>query len=127
MNKSLEALESLIFLCKNIQNGTNMIFNTTEILNKLNTIKQEIERLQQLQKEIAELKDQVDYFKEEFEGWQSACEWAEAKNAILKLENKELKEIIKENFFYHKNSEEIGYRKPMPKYQDKIKEVLEDE
>lgn len=40
-------------------------------------------------------------------------------------ENQELKEIIKANFFYHEYSEEIGYKRPMPKYQDKIKEVLE--
>lgn len=80
-----------------------------------------------LKKEIAELKDQIAYFKEEFEGWQSAYEWSQAQNAILKLKNQELKEIIKANFFYHKNSEEIGYRKPMPKYQDKIKEVLNDD
>lgn len=78
-------------------------------------------------REIAELKDQVDYFKEDSKEWQSAYEWSQAQNAILKLENQELKEIIKANFFYHKNSEEIGYRKTMPKYQDKIKEVLGDE
>ena len=45
----------------------------------------------------------------------------------LEKENQEFKKIIKENFFYHEYSEEIGYRKPMPKYQDKIKEVLNDD
>ena len=99
------------------RNNQNLVKTNVDLVNKN----------LELQKEIAELKDQVAYFKEEFEGWQSACEWAEAKNSILKLKNQELKEIIKANFFYHKNSEEIGYRKPMPKYQDKIKEVLEDE
>ena len=112
------------------------------------TIKQDLERLETLEKEnqelivnknvaqavafdqkreIGELKDKIAYLKEDGEEWQSAYEWSQAQNAILKLKIQELKEIIKANFFYHKNSEEIGYRKPIPKYQDKIKEVLEDE
>lgn len=44
----------------------------------------------------------------------------------LEKENQELREIIKANFFYHEYSEEIGYRVPIPKYQEKIKEVLKD-
>lgn len=46
MSKSIEALESLISTHINIQNGTNMIFNTSKILGELNIIKQELERLE---------------------------------------------------------------------------------
>lgn len=47
-----------------------------------------------LQKENAELKDQVAYLKEEVEGWQSAYEWSQAQNSILKLKNQELKDKL---------------------------------
>ena len=141
MSKSLEALERIeeelyLTLPKNIRDTL------------IQTIKQDLERLETLEKEnqelivnknvaqavalnqkreIDELKDQISYLKEDSKEWQSAYEWSQSKNSILKLENQELKEIIKANFFYHKNSEEIGYRKTMPKYQDKIKEVLEND
>lgn len=46
MSKSLEALESLISMYINIQNGTNMIFNKSKILEELNLIKQDLERLE---------------------------------------------------------------------------------
>ena len=46
MSKSSEALESLISTHINIQNGTNMIFNTSKILEELNLIKQDLERLE---------------------------------------------------------------------------------
>ena len=120
------------------RNNQNLVKTNVDLVNKNLELQKENQELivnknvaqavaLNQKREIDELKDKIAYLQEEFEGWQSACEWAEAKNAILKLENKELKEIIKENFFYHKNSEEIGYRKPMPKYQDKIKEVLEND
>ena len=102
-----------------MNNNSNRDYATENI-----NLKQQI---MDLKKEIAELKDQISYLKEDSKEWQSAYEWSQSKNSILKLENQELKEIIKANFFYHKNSEEIGYRKPMPKYQDKIKEVLGNE
>jgi signal transduction histidine kinase len=47
-------------------------------------------------REIGELKDQVAYLKEELEGSQSAYEWIQAKNSILKLENQELREQLQE-------------------------------
>ena len=56
-----------------------------------------VEENEKLKKEIAELKDQVAYFKEEFEGWQSAYEWSQAQNAILKLKIQELEEVKNEN------------------------------
>ena len=153
MSKSLEALDELK---DEIIPDYALEYEDDEgykdwVIELYNTIKQDLERKEQLeiadrnnqnlvktnvdlvnknldlQKENNELKDQLSQLKEESEDWQSAYEWSQAKNAILKLKNQELKEIIKANFFYHKNSEEIGYRKPMPKYQDKIKEVLEDE
>ena len=165
MSKSLEALDNLIIKTGIINDTCASLkdcikcgkckfeepVETCDDYNLIMTIKQDLERKEQLeiadrnnqnlvktnvdlvnknldlQKEIAELKDQVAYLKEDGEEWQSAYEWSQAQNSILKLKNKELKEIIKTNFFYHKNSKEIGYRKPMPKYQDKIKEVLEDE
>ena len=114
IKQDLECKEQLEIADRNNQ---NLVKTNVDLVNKN----------LDLQKEIAELKDQLSHLKEESEDWQSAYEWSQAKNAILKLKNQELKEIIKANFFYHKNSEEIGYRKPMPKYQDKIKEVLEDE
>ena len=52
-----EALESLIKLYINIQNGTSMIFNTAEILEKLNLIKQDLKRLEELEVENQDLKD----------------------------------------------------------------------
>lgn len=146
MSESLEALDELSLMInreKHINSEWNKKINDLK-----QPIKQDLERLQQLEKEnqelivnknvaqaialnqkreIDELKDQISYLKEDGEEWQSAYEWSQAQNSILKLKNQELKEIIKANFFYHKNSEEIGYRKPMPKYQDKIKEVLENE
>lgn len=54
---SKEALESLIKLYINIQNGTSMIFNTAEILEKLNTIKQDLDQLEELKIENQDLKD----------------------------------------------------------------------
>lgn len=42
-------------------------------------------------REIGELKDQISYLQEEFEGWQSAYEWSQTENSILKSENEELR------------------------------------
>ena len=120
------------------RNNQNLVKTNVDLVNKNLELQKENQELivnknvaqavaLNQKREIGELKDKIAYLQEEFEGWQSAYEWSQAQNSILKLKNQELKEIIKENFFYHKNSEEIGYRKPMPKYQDKIKEVLGDE
>ena len=114
LEQDLERKEQLEIADRNNQ---NLVKTNVDLVNKN----------LDLQKENNELKDQLSHLKEESEEWQSAYEWSQAQNAILKLKNQELKEIIKANFFYHKNSEEIGYRKPMPKYQDKIKEVLEND
>lgn len=94
MNKSLEALENLVHCksetkCKECKHKYRCTMERD-----YNTIKQDLERKKQLEKEIAELKDKIDYLQEEFEGWQSAYEWSQAKNAILKLENQELKKVI---------------------------------
>lgn len=43
-------------------------------------------------REIGELKDQISYLKEDGEEWQSAYEWSQSKNAILKLKIQELEE-----------------------------------
>ena len=48
-------------------------------------------------REIGELKDQVAYLKEDSKEWQSAYEWSQAQNAILKLKIKELEEVKNEN------------------------------
>lgn len=43
-------------------------------------------------REIGELKDQISYLKEDGKEWQSAYEWSQAQNSILKLKNQELEE-----------------------------------
>ena len=104
MSKSLEALEELSLMInreKHINSEWNKKINDLK-----QTIKQDLEYLEQLDKENLDLINEIQE---------------------VHKENQELKKIIKANFFYHKNSEEIGYRKPMPKYQDKIKEVLNNE
>ena len=53
------------------------------------------QQIMDLKKEIVELKDQVAYLKEDGEEWQSAYEWSQAQNAILKLKNQELIEQLK--------------------------------
>lgn len=53
------------------------------------------QQIMDLKKEIAELKDQVAYFKEDSKEWQSAYEWSQAQNAILKLKIQELEEVKK--------------------------------
>lgn len=126
MSKSLEALESLISIHINIQNGTNMIFNTTEILNKLNTIKQDLKHKKQLQKEIAELKDQVTYLKEEVEGWLNLYYSSQNKNLLLKLEKQELEKNI-EKFIEYLDKEP---NRTIPKHSIKqilLKEVRQNE
>lgn len=74
-----------------------------------------------LQKENAELKDQVAYFKEEFKGWQSAYEWSQSKNAILKLENEELKKELE----FEKFDNFIVLGEKIDKYKKAI-EILEN-
>ena len=50
------------------------------------------QQIMDLKKEIVELKDQVAYLKEDGEEWQSAYEWSQAQNSILKLKIQELEE-----------------------------------
>lgn len=80
MSKSSEALESLISMYINIQNGTNMIFNKSKILEELNLIKQDLERIKQLEKENQELKELQELNKQGL--WNLKQENQKLKNAI---------------------------------------------
>ena len=121
MSKSLEALERIetVFHC-NKQGKKNCYAHfmspskaIEEYYKDYNIIKQDLERKEQLEKEnqelivnknvaqavafdqkreIGELKDQIAYLKEDGEEWQSAYEWSQAQNSILKLKNQELEE-----------------------------------
>lgn len=103
MNKSLEIIEALNDLKNDnallSRKQAHLIYdyvNQLEIAdrNNQNLVKTNVDLVNknlELQKEITELKDQVAYFKEEFEGWQSAYEWSQAQNAILKLKIEEVK------------------------------------
>lgn len=141
---SLEALERL----KEETQPNAYTLNHNE--EDFKTIKQDLERLQQLeiadknnanlvktnvdlvnknlelQKEIKELKDQLSYFKEESENWQSAYEWSQSKNSILKLEKQELKKNI-EKFIEYLDKEP---NRTIPKHSIKqilLKEVKQNE
>lgn len=89
MSKSLEALKRL----KEETQPNAYTLNHNE--EDFKTIKQDLELKEQLEKENNELKDQLSYFKEESENWQSAYEWSQAKNSILKLKIQELEEVLK--------------------------------
>ena len=107
MSKSLEALDKLCDLVTPDSDCINYVLGLSAI------IVQDLERLEVVEKEnqelivnknvaqavafdqkreIGELKDQIAYLKEDGEEWQSAYEWSQAKNAILKLEIQELEE-----------------------------------
>lgn len=101
----LERLQQLEISDKNNQ---NLVKTNVDLVNKNLELQKENQELivnknvaqavaLNQKREIAELKDQIDYFKEEFEGWQSAYEWSQAQNAILKLKLQELEEVKNEN------------------------------
>ena len=87
MSKSLEALESLISTHINIQNGTNMIFNTSKILEELNIIKQDLERLEDLKKENQEWKEEYERLDRDHHSIYLDC-------CDLETENQKLKKAI---------------------------------
>lgn len=77
-------------------------------------------------REIGELKDQISYLKEDGEEWQSAYEWSQAQNAILKLKIQELEKNI-ENFIEYLDKEP---NRTIPKHSIKqilLKEVRQNE
>ena len=57
-------------------------------------------------REIGELKDKIAYLQEEVEGWQSAYEWLQSKNSILKLQNQELKDKLSGLEFWNERYDE---------------------
>ena len=94
MSKSSEALESLISTHINIQNGTNMIFNTSKILEELNLIKQDLERLEELEKENLELKEEYENLDRSFNSCHLDYENLKGENEQLEKENEDLKVFV---------------------------------
>lgn len=89
---SKEALESLIKLYINIQNGTSMMFNTAEILEKLNTIKQDLDQLEKLKIKNEALKQGIATLTAKNNLLQEECDSIVDTNEILSKEIKYLKE-----------------------------------
>lgn len=133
MNKSLEIIEALNDLKNDnallSRKQAHLIYDYVNQLEKENQeliVNKNVAQAVALdqKREITELKDQVAYFKEEFEGWQSAYEWSQAQNAILKLKNEELEEDqIKVNRY---NSELIIAATRLKKENQELKEQLKN-
>lgn len=135
---SKEALERLLLLARPCAYEVREHRNSyCDMLEKV--VQQDLDRLEQLEKifgdrHICEIKARFNEIECDADKCDN-CPLAIGDDMCLKIifeqkwevqkENQELREIIKANFFYHEHSEEIGYRSvPIPKYQEKIKEVL---
>ena len=87
----------------------------------LNTIKQDLERLEAFEKENVELRQEVSALEDY--SYDVDCE----KELLIK-ENEKLKKIIKENFWVFNNDEVLfKFNENIPVMQEEIKEVLNDE
>ena len=134
MNESLKALERIetVFHC-NKQGKKHCYAHfmspskaVEEYYKDYNLVKQGLELKEHLEKENNELKDQIAYLKEELEGWQSAYEWSQSKNSILKLKNQELETTLleykaQENLYWTTATNNVNLREE----NEKLKKVLE--
>lgn len=124
-NKSLQALKGInTIINEAIEKDLLTLKGSIKLISYSSVIEKNLERLEQLEEENETLNKALDIAKADYTTTRINLDNASVRIKDLEKENQELKEIIKANFFYHEYSEEIGYRKPMPKYQDKIKEVL---
>ena len=91
MNKSLEALERLG--AERLARG-ELIRNDSKVEAYIQTIKQDLERLEQLEKENIEFANEISYLKEELESGEDLYKMVLGKKQILESQNQELRELV---------------------------------
>ena len=126
---SKEALESLVKLYIDIQNGTSTIFNTRETLEKLNFIKQDLERLEVLEKAYEEQSEAYTDIYLANEKYYEENEKLKERLETLEIENEQLKgnEDIVSNYAYSLKEENEKLKKAIEVLKKVVIIPLEDD